>query len=62
MHAGEVWTDVLGWSKGEVKIDDDGYGMFNVSGTSIAVWVNKDAAGRDLFGKFNDDIYQEGKK
>lgn len=24
MHRGEVWTDVLGWEKGEVKIDDEG--------------------------------------
>lgn len=22
-HAGEVWTDVLGWSQGEVTIGDD---------------------------------------
>ena len=26
MHAGEVWTDVLGWEKGEVRIDGDGFG------------------------------------
>ncbi|KAK9450935.1 glycoside hydrolase superfamily, partial [Limtongia smithiae] len=51
-HAGQVWTDVLGWEPGEVTIDDDGFGLFKCPGVSIAIWVNKDAGGRDRFGKF----------
>lgn len=59
-HAGEKWTDVLGWEQSEVKIDNEGFGMFVCPGTSVTVWVNKDAEGRDRFRKFNDQIY--GKK
>lgn len=51
MHAGEIWTDVLGWEKGEVKIEEDGFGNFICPGTSLSVWVNKDAEGREKFGK-----------
>ena len=51
MHAGEKWTDVLGWEKGEVEIGSDGFGIFPCPGISLAVWVNKDAEGRDRFGK-----------
>ena len=60
MHAGEKWTDVLGWESREVEIDHEGCGMFVCAGTSVSVWVNKDAEGRDRFGKFDDKIY--GKK
>lgn len=60
MHAGEKWTDVLGWEQGEVEIDGEGFGNFICPGTSLSVWVNKDAEGRDRFGKFNAEIY--GKK
>lgn len=59
MHAGEKWTDVLGWESREVEIDNEGYGMFICPGTSVSVWVNKDAEGRDRFGKFDDRIYGE---
>lgn len=51
MHAGEKWTDVLGWEKGEVEIGSDGFGMFTCPGVSLSVWVNKDAEGREKFGK-----------
>lgn len=51
MHAGEKWTDVLGWSQGEVEIGHDGYGNFTCPGVSLSIWVNKDAEGRDRFGK-----------
>jgi alpha-amylase len=51
MHAGEVWTDVLGNQGREVKIESDGYAVFPVPGTSVSVWVNREAAGRDQFGK-----------
>ena len=44
----------------EVEIDHEGFGVFICPGTSVSVWVNKDADGRDRFGKFNDQIY--GKK
>jgi alpha-amylase len=51
MHAGEKWTDVLGWESGTVEIGDDGFGMFPCPGVSCAVWVNSEAEGRDRFGK-----------
>lgn len=57
MHAGEIWTDILGWEEAEIKIDDEGYGLFPCPGTSVAIYVNKDAEGRDRFGKFDDNIY-----
>lgn len=50
-HQGEVWTDVLGWEKSEVTIDARGNGFFPCRGVSTSVYVNKDAAGRDEFGK-----------
>jgi alpha-amylase len=57
-HAGEKWTDVLGWEEGEVEIDGDGYGLFKCPGTSVAVWVRSDAEGRDQFPtNFDVDIY-----
>lgn len=60
MHAGEVWTDVLGWAEGEVTIDDDGYGLFTTPGVSMGVWVNKEAAGQDQFPlNFDSNIYEE---
>jgi len=58
MHSGEKWTDVLGWSQGEIEIGEDGYATFTCPGVSLSVWVNKDAEGRDQFGKFDDDIYK----
>ncbi|KAH8668118.1 glycoside hydrolase superfamily [Tricladium varicosporioides] len=58
VHAGEKWTDVLGWGQGEVTIEEDGFGTFTCPGTSLSVWVNKDAEGRDKFGKFDDNIYK----
>jgi alpha-amylase len=58
-HAGEIWTDVLGWQTNEVKIDDEGYGNFMCPGTSVSVWVNKAGTGRDQIDKlnFDSDIY-----
>lgn len=58
-HKGEVWTDVLGWSDREVKIDDDGYGVFSCSATSVSIYVRRDAEGRDRFGRFDSDIYSK---
>jgi len=51
MHAGEKWTDVLGWEQGEVVIGGDGVGEFRCGGTSVSVWVNKEAEGRERFGE-----------
>lgn len=57
-HKGEVWTDVLGWEQGEVTIDEQGNGSFKCPGVSVAVWVKKDAQGRDKFPvNFKSDIY-----
>ena len=51
VHAGEIWTDVLRWETSKVKIDHAGNGLFPCPGTSVAVWVNKEARGRYRFGK-----------
>ncbi|KAJ9603322.1 hypothetical protein H2200_012100 [Cladophialophora chaetospira] len=58
-HSGEIWTDLLGWQNEEVKIDEEGYGEFMCSGTSVSVWVNREAEGRDKVDnlKFDTDIY-----
>jgi len=60
MHRGEVWTDILGWQTDEVTIGQDGFGMFMCSGTSVSVWVNKDAEQRRQIDEleFDDDIYK----
>lgn len=50
-HAGEKWTDVLGWSEGEVVIDEDGFGEFTCGQCSVSVWVKNDAEGRERFGE-----------
>jgi alpha-amylase len=60
MHAGEKWTDLLGWEQGEVEIDNEGYGLFKCPGTSVAVWVRADAEGREQFPtEFDADIYKK---
>jgi len=60
LHKGEVWTDILGWSEGEVTIDEGGWADFNCPGISVSIWVNKAAKGRDRFPvNFNSDIYKE---
>lgn len=46
-HAGERWTDVLGWAWGEVVIDREGWGVFPVGPRSVGVWVDRDAEGRE---------------
>ncbi|KAJ4288567.1 hypothetical protein N0V90_011804 [Kalmusia sp. IMI 367209] len=59
-HAGERWTDVLGWEEGEVEIDGEGYGVFKCPGVSVSIWVNKEAAGRDQFPtNFDSNIYED---
>ncbi len=51
MHAGERWTDVLGWSANEVIIEDDGFGTFNCDKCSVSVWVRSDADRRGDFSQ-----------
>ncbi|KAK4702483.1 alpha-amylase, partial [Phenoliferia sp. Uapishka_3] len=48
-HAGEVWTDLLGWSQGEVTIGDDGWADFKCPAHSVSVWAQKDGKARDEF-------------
>lgn len=50
-HAGEQWTDILGWREEKVTIDNRGYGVFPVSAMSVSVWVNAAAEGRDMLGR-----------
>lgn len=57
-HAGQKWTDVLGWGDGEVEIGGDGFGTFPCGSCSVRVYVRSGAKGRDKFGKFNDKIYE----
>lgn len=47
MHAGEHWTDVLGWSDREVEIGNDGFAVFLWGQCSVSVYVNKHADGRE---------------
>ena len=49
MHAGETWTDVLGWETREIVIGQDGFADFICPGTSVSIWVNKKAEGRERF-------------
>lgn len=48
-HAGEEWTDILGWHQGVVKIAENGWGDFRCSGESVSIWVKVGARGRDGF-------------
>jgi alpha-amylase len=50
-HAGEEWSDVLGWCLATVIIDGRGFGIFPVAGKSIGVWVNAKAKGRKSLSK-----------
>lgn len=50
-HAGEKWTDVLGWRQGEVVIGEDGWADFFSPAQSVSIWTKTDARGRDQFGK-----------
>lgn len=50
-HAGEVWTDILGWTQGEITIEEDGWAEFKCPGESLSVWAHTDAKGREEFGK-----------
>jgi len=45
-HAGERWTEIMGWARGEVIIDRRGWGSFPVGPRSVGVWINKQAENR----------------
>ncbi|KAK3312940.1 alpha-amylase-like protein [Apodospora peruviana] len=51
-HAGEVWTDLLKWCPGRVRIDAEGWGEFSAAPRSVSVWVNERAQGRDMVDTF----------
>ncbi|KAK3939238.1 alpha-amylase [Diplogelasinospora grovesii] len=60
MHAGEIWTDVLGWSGREITIGEDGSAEFVCGQTSVSIWVNKDAKDRERFTEtFDSNIYAD---
>ncbi|BEI84455.1 hypothetical protein CcaverHIS002_0410590 [Cutaneotrichosporon cavernicola] len=50
-HAGEKWTDLLGWHSAEVTIGDDGWAEFFSPTQSISIWTKSDARGRNEFKK-----------
>jgi len=58
IHAGEVWTDVLNWQANQVVIGADGFGVFTCGQTSVSIWVNMAAEGREKFKRpFESNIY-----
>lgn len=42
-HAGEQWTDLLGWYQEDVTLNDDGWGEFKCHAKSIGIWVKRSA-------------------
>ncbi|KAK3951364.1 Amy1 [Pseudoneurospora amorphoporcata] len=63
-HAGECWTDLLKFCPGEVVIDEQGWGVFPVAARSVAVWVSRDAEGREGVDAFelDTDVYGFNKR
>ena len=45
-HAGEEWTDALGWYQGVVKVAENGWATFRCHAESVSIWVKVDARGR----------------
>lgn len=57
-HAGETWTDVLGFEWRAVVINEDGFGMFPCQWNSMACFVSQNAAGRAQFPvRFNSEFF-----
>lgn len=57
-HAGEVWTDVLGFEWSAVTIDQEGMGRFPCQRNSMACFVNDTARGREQFPvRFNTNFH-----
>lgn len=50
-HAGEKWTDLLGWHGGEVTIGEEGWAEFRCPARSVSIWTKTDARGREEFKK-----------
>ncbi|TDL24317.1 putative alpha-amylase [Rickenella mellea] len=50
-HAGEKWSDILGWHEGEVEIGEDGWAEFRCPPRSVSIWAKVDAKGREEFKK-----------
>ena len=48
---GRVFSDLLEFAWGEVRVDEDGWGDFPVGSRSVGVWVATDAIGREDFAK-----------
>lgn len=48
-HAGETWSDLLGWHSGNVVIGDNGWATFRCSARSVSLWANNGARGREQF-------------
>lgn len=44
---GELWTDILSWSCGEVVIDESGWGEFRAGPRSVSIWASRTAPGRE---------------
>lgn len=56
-HAGEVWTDVLGFEWSAVLVDSEGWGRFPCQKNGMACYVNEVAEGREAFPvRFNADF------
>lgn len=56
---GEVWTDLLGLVKDEVKIEASGYGAFSCKSMGVSVFVKKSSDGLQEFPvAFDLDIYR----
>lgn len=57
-HAGEIWTDILGFEWNAVTIDENGIGRFPCQRNRMACFVSEAANGRDMFPvRFNADFY-----
>lgn len=50
-HAGELWTDILGWRNETIVINNWGFGVFPVAAMSVSVWVNSQAEGRNAINR-----------
>ncbi|RMZ75114.1 hypothetical protein DV737_g5449, partial [Chaetothyriales sp. CBS 132003] len=50
-HAGEKWTDIMGWAWGEVSIDEFGTGDFPVGPRGMGIWARKDARHREKMNR-----------
>ncbi|PSN61366.1 alpha amylase [Corynespora cassiicola Philippines] len=59
-HAGELWTDVLGFEWTAVEIDNQGVGKFPCQPNSMSCFVNEGAMNREMFPvRFNTDFYSK---